>query len=117
MSIGSNFICKILSALSRKGQPSYSISERINQDGFLYNLQQEDDGKTPVQRIMSEDGIPTVRGRILGGTSMINAGVHAGANISFYNESGIEWDMDLVNKTYKWLAICCAKSIFGGWWI
>ncbi|KAB2609802.1 (R)-mandelonitrile lyase 2-like [Pyrus ussuriensis x Pyrus communis] len=75
----------------------------LNQDGFLYNLQQEDDGKTPVQRIMSEDGIPTVRGRIIGGMSMINAGVHARANISFYNESGIEWDMDLVNKTYKWV--------------
>ncbi|KAM1959324.1 hypothetical protein ACFX15_004611 [Malus domestica] len=75
----------------------------LNQDGFLYNLYQEDDGNTPVQRIMSEDGIPTVRGRILGGTSMINAGVHARANISFYNESGIEWDMDLVNKTYKWV--------------
>ncbi|KAM2362644.1 hypothetical protein ACFXTH_004772 [Malus domestica] len=75
----------------------------LNQDGFLYNLYQEDDGNTPVQGIMSEDVIPTERGRILGGTSMINAGVHARANISFYNESGIEWDMDLVNKTYKWV--------------
>ncbi|KAB2600201.1 (R)-mandelonitrile lyase 3-like [Pyrus ussuriensis x Pyrus communis] len=64
---------------------------------------QEDDGETPVRRIMSEDGIPTVRGRILGGTSISNAGVYARANISFFSQSGVEWDMDLVNATYEWI--------------
>ncbi|KAL6292695.1 hypothetical protein ACE6H2_000837 [Prunus campanulata] len=72
-------------------------------DGFVYNLQQEDDGKTPVERFVSEDGIDNVRGRVLGGTSMINAGVYARANTSFFNQTGIEWDMDLVNQTYEWV--------------
>ncbi|KAM1305440.1 hypothetical protein ACFX2F_022981 [Malus domestica] len=52
---------------------------------------------------MSKDGIPTVRGRILGGTSIINAGVYARANISFFSQSGVEWDMDLVNTIYEWI--------------
>ncbi|XP_021834534.1 (R)-mandelonitrile lyase 1-like [Prunus avium] len=75
----------------------------LTTDGFVYNLQQEDNGQTPVQRFVSGDGIDNVRGRVLGGTSMINAGVYARANISFYKQSGIEWDMDLVKKAYKWI--------------
>ncbi|TQD71920.1 hypothetical protein C1H46_042563 [Malus baccata] len=86
-----------------RGSLPTSYPNVLTQDGFAYNLQQEDDGTTPVQRIMSEDGIPTVRGRLLGGTSMINAGVYARANMSFYNQSGIEWDMELVNNTYEWV--------------
>ncbi|KAH0993324.1 hypothetical protein GBA52_004807 [Prunus armeniaca] len=75
----------------------------LTSDGFLYNLQQEDDGQTPVERFVSGDGIDNVRGRVLGGTSMINAGVYVRANTSFFNQTGIEWDMDLVNKTYDWV--------------
>ncbi|XP_048440841.1 (R)-mandelonitrile lyase 1-like isoform X2 [Pyrus x bretschneideri] len=86
-----------------RGSLPTSYPNVLTQDGFAYNLQQEDDGTTPVQRIMSEDGIPTVRGRLLGGTSMISAGLYARANISFYNQSGIEWDMELVNNTYEWV--------------
>ncbi|XP_021808878.1 (R)-mandelonitrile lyase 1-like isoform X1 [Prunus avium] len=71
--------------------------------GFVSNLQQEDDGKTPVERFVSEDGIDNVRGRVLGGTTTISAGVYARANISFYSQSGVDWDMDLVNKTYEWV--------------
>ncbi|CAL8078423.1 unnamed protein product [Prunus armeniaca] len=75
----------------------------LTSDGFIYNLQQEDDGQTPVERFVSGDGIDNVRGRVLGGTSMINAGVYVRANTSFFNQTGIEWDMDLVNKTYDWV--------------
>ncbi|XP_021808893.1 (R)-mandelonitrile lyase 2 [Prunus avium] len=75
----------------------------LTADGFVYNLQQEDDGKTPVERFVSEDGIDNVRGRVLGGTSMINAGVYARANTSIYSASGVDWDMDLVNQTYEWV--------------
>ncbi|KAM1743503.1 hypothetical protein ACFX12_013389 [Malus domestica] len=86
-----------------RGSFPASYPNVLTQDGFIYNLQQEDDGETPVQRVMSEDGIPTVRGRILGGTSIINAGVYARANISFFSQSGVEWNMDLVNATYEWI--------------
>nr|3RED_A Chain A, Hydroxynitrile lyase [Prunus mume]3RED_B Chain B, Hydroxynitrile lyase [Prunus mume]3RED_C Chain C, Hydroxynitrile lyase [Prunus mume]3RED_D Chain D, Hydroxynitrile lyase [Prunus mume]3RED_E Chain E, Hydroxynitrile lyase [Prunus mume]3RED_F Chain F, Hydroxynitrile lyase [Prunus mume]3RED_G Chain G, Hydroxynitrile lyase [Prunus mume]3RED_H Chain H, Hydroxynitrile lyase [Prunus mume]3RED_I Chain I, Hydroxynitrile lyase [Prunus mume]3RED_J Chain J, Hydroxynitrile lyase [Prunus mum len=75
----------------------------LTSDGFIYNLQQEDDGQTPVERFVSGDGIDDVRGRVLGGTSMINAGVYARANTKIFSASGIEWDMDLVNQTYDWV--------------
>ncbi|ONI27612.1 hypothetical protein PRUPE_1G096500 [Prunus persica] len=103
--------CSLAATLSEKysvlvlerGTLPTAYPNLLTTDGFVYNLQQEDNGQTPVQRFVSEDGIDNVRGRVLGGTSMINAGVYARANISFYNQSGIEWDMDLVNKTYKWI--------------
>ncbi|KAB2626012.1 (R)-mandelonitrile lyase 1-like [Pyrus ussuriensis x Pyrus communis] len=91
--------CPLAATLSSK----YSVLVLERGKGFIYNLQQEDDGETPVQRVMSEDGIPTVRGRILGGTSIISAGVYARANISFLSESGVEWDINLVNATYEWI--------------
>ncbi|KAM1329209.1 hypothetical protein ACFX15_012832 [Malus domestica] len=80
VSIGSNFIGKQLRARSRRGRSSCNKSD-LTQDGFIYDLQQEDDGKTPVERIMTEDGIPTVRGRVLGGASVINTRVYTRANI------------------------------------
>ncbi|KAL6292750.1 hypothetical protein ACE6H2_000892 [Prunus campanulata] len=103
--------CSLAATLSEKysvlvlerGDLPTEYPNLLTTDGFVYNLQQEDNGQTPVQRFVSGDGIDNVRGRVLGGTSMINAGVYARANISFYNQSGIEWDMDLVKKAYKWI--------------
>ncbi|XP_048337297.2 (R)-mandelonitrile lyase 1 [Ziziphus jujuba] len=40
----------------------------------------EDDGKTPFQRSISENGVPNARGRILGGSSMINVGFFSRAD-------------------------------------
>ncbi|ONI27611.1 hypothetical protein PRUPE_1G096400 [Prunus persica] len=103
--------CSLAATLSEKysvlvlerGALATEYPNLLTTDGFVYNLQQEDNGQTPVQRFVSGDGIDNVRGRVLGGTSMINAGVYARANISFYNQSGIDWDMDLVKKAYKWI--------------
>ncbi|BFG14652.1 hypothetical protein CerSpe_009260 [Prunus speciosa] len=89
--------------LLERGTIATEYPNTLTADGFAYNLQQQDDGKTPVERFVSEDGIDNVRGRILGGTTIINAGVYARANISFYSQSGVDWDMDLVNKTYEWV--------------
>ncbi|ONI27535.1 hypothetical protein PRUPE_1G093000 [Prunus persica] len=89
--------------LLERGTIATEYPNTLTADGFAYNLQQQDDGKTPVERFVSEDGIDNVRARILGGTTIINAGVYARANISFYSETGIEWDLDLVNKTYEWV--------------
>ncbi|BFG14650.1 hypothetical protein CerSpe_009250 [Prunus speciosa] len=86
-----------------RGTIATEYPNTLTVDGFAYNLQQQDDGKTPVQRFVSEDGIDNVRGRILGGTTIINAGVYARANESFYNNSGVEWDLDLVNEAYEWV--------------
>ncbi|XP_062079754.1 (R)-mandelonitrile lyase 1-like [Humulus lupulus] len=71
--------------------------------GFLANLMEEDDGDTPAQRFTSEDGVDNVRGRVLGGTSMINAGFFSEADNDFLSKSGVEWDMDEVEKAYEWV--------------
>ncbi|KAL5549002.1 hypothetical protein UlMin_004233 [Ulmus minor] len=66
--------------------------------------EQEDDEKTtPAQRFTSEDGVANVRGRILGGSSMLNLGFYSRADEEFYKDSGIEWDFDFVKKSYEWV--------------
>ncbi|KAH7545213.1 hypothetical protein FEM48_Zijuj01G0069900 [Ziziphus jujuba var. spinosa] len=75
----------------------------LTTDGVLGVLLQEDDGKTPAQRFTSEDGVAIVRGRVLGGSSMINGGFYSRADDQFYNESGIHWDMDAVEEAYQWV--------------
>ncbi|CAL8074343.1 unnamed protein product [Prunus armeniaca] len=89
--------------LLERGSLPIDYPNTLTSSGFAANLQQEDDGKTPVERFVSQDGIDNVRGRVLGGTSTIGAGVHARANTSFYSQSGVNWDLNLVNKAYQWV--------------
>ncbi|RXH84592.1 hypothetical protein DVH24_032876 [Malus domestica] len=72
-------------------------------EGILENFMLEDDGTTPLQRFVSEDGVANVRGRILGGTSMVSGGAYSRADSEFYKKSGIKLDMNLVNKSYEWV--------------
>ncbi|XP_048323412.1 (R)-mandelonitrile lyase 2-like [Ziziphus jujuba] len=103
--------CPLAATLSEKysvlvlerGSAPVSYPNVLSANGLLANLLQEDDGKTPAQRFTSEDGVPNARGRILGGSSMINVGFFSRADDQFYNESGIDWDMDLVEKSYQWV--------------
>ena len=72
--------------------------------GFAANLMEEDDGiSTPAQRFTSEDGVPNVRARVLGGGSMINAAFYSRANRDFFPKSGVDWDMVLVEEAYRWV--------------
>ncbi|CAL2226199.1 unnamed protein product [Prunus armeniaca] len=75
--------------LLEKGSVPSAYPSVLRQDGVISTLTLEDDGKTPAERFTSEDGVANVRGRVLGGSSMINI--------------GIEWDMDLVSKAYQWV--------------
>ncbi|XP_015874030.3 (R)-mandelonitrile lyase 1 [Ziziphus jujuba] len=103
--------CPLVATLSRKysvlvverGSAPVSYPQVLSAGGSGANLLQEDDGKTPAQRFVSEDGVPNVRGRILGGSSMINGGFFSRAHDQFYNQSGIDWEMDVVEKAYKWV--------------
>jgi mandelonitrile lyase len=71
--------------------------------GFLTNLiEADDDGDTPAQRFTSE-GVENVRGRVLGGTSMINAAFFSEADNDFMVKSGVKWDNDEVEKAYEWV--------------
>ena len=103
--------CPLAATLSKKY--SVLILERgdtpkmrpnvLHLSGFFANLMEEDDGSTPAQKFTSEDGVDSARGRVLGGTSMINAGFFSRAEERFYARSGVEWDMELVKEAYHWV--------------
>ncbi|KAH7544608.1 hypothetical protein FEM48_Zijuj01G0003800 [Ziziphus jujuba var. spinosa] len=103
--------CPLAATLSEKysvlvlerGNSPVSYPQVLNSNGVLANLLQEDDGKSPAERFTSEDGVPNTRGRVLGGSSMINAGFYSRADKEFYMQSGIQWDMDSVENSYQWV--------------
>ena len=88
--------------LERGGDP-LAYPSVLRADQFGANLRQQDDGKNPVQRFTSLDGIQNARGRILGGSSMINGGFYSRAEKEFYPKSGINWNLGMVYKAYHWV--------------
>ncbi|XP_026382398.1 (R)-mandelonitrile lyase-like [Papaver somniferum] len=75
----------------------------INQEGFLSAITQVDSYDSPAESFTSEEGVPNARGRVLGGSSAINAGFYSRADSDFYGVSGFNWDLDLVNGSYEWI--------------
>ncbi|KAE9621249.1 putative (R)-mandelonitrile lyase [Lupinus albus] len=92
--------------LERGGLP-YDNSNVMNQEGFLTTLLNSPNNAnnlySPVQPFLSEDGVPNARGRVLGGSSAINAGFYSRAHPQFFTRSGLTWDMRLVNESYEWV--------------
>lgn len=66
-------------------------------------LTDKDDGNNPFQRFVSEDGVENIRGRVLGGGSMINVGFYSRAQSEFFRNSGVQWDMSMVEEAYQWI--------------
>ncbi|KAK4349755.1 hypothetical protein RND71_029068 [Anisodus tanguticus] len=76
--------------LERGGVP-YGRPSLMTQEGFLTSLTDIDDFESPAQAFTSEDGVPNARGRILGGSSAINAGFYSRADQDFILvEAGID---------------------------
>ncbi|KAK4427467.1 (R)-mandelonitrile lyase-like [Sesamum alatum] len=88
--------------LERGGIP-YGKPNLMTQDGFLTTLIEADAHESPAQIFTSEDGVPNARGRVLGGSSAINAGFYSRADQDFYKRSGINWDLRVVNQSYEWV--------------
>ncbi|KAL0441286.1 UNVERIFIED_CONTAM: (R)-mandelonitrile lyase-like [Sesamum radiatum] len=88
--------------LERGGIP-YGKPNLMTQDGFLTTLIEADAHESPAQLFTSEDGVPNARGRVLGGSSAINAGFYSRADQDFYTRSGINWDLRVVNQSYDWV--------------
>ncbi|KAM6579600.1 hypothetical protein CsatA_003374 [Cannabis sativa] len=88
-----------------RGSVPTSNPNVLHLSGFLANLMQEEEETrvTPAQRFTSEDGVENVRGRVLGGSSMINAGFFSRGDEGFYSKSGVKWEMDRVEKAYEWV--------------
>lgn len=88
--------------LERGGVP-YGNPNLMTQEGFLNTLLQIDTFDSPAQAFTSEEGVPNTRGRVLGGSSVINAGFYSRADKEFYEKSGLSWDLRMVNQSYEWV--------------
>ena len=90
--------------LERGGVP-HRHPNLMTQEGFLATLLAANahDPHSPAQPFTSEDGVPNARGRVLGGSSAINAGFYSRADPDFFSRSGLPWDLKLVNESYEWV--------------
>lgn len=90
--------------LERGGIP-HGKPNLMNQEGFLTTLLTANnvDQDSPSQSFISEDGVPNARGRVLGGSSAINAGFYSRADNEFFTRTGLNWDLRLVNESYEWV--------------
>ncbi|KAM6579668.1 hypothetical protein CsatA_003442 [Cannabis sativa] len=86
-----------------RGNVPQAHPDTLVASGIFTNLVEEDDGTTPAQRFTSKDGVENVRGRVLGGSSMINAAFYSEADEDFLAMSGVDWDMEEVEKAYEWV--------------
>lgn len=75
----------------------------MSQEGFIATLTETNHFESPAQAFMSEEGVPNARGRVLGGSSAINAGFYSRADPDFYRNSGLSWDLNVVNHSYEWV--------------
>ncbi|XP_057454013.1 (R)-mandelonitrile lyase-like [Lotus japonicus] len=105
--------CPLAATLSRvsrvllleRGAIGHGNPNLMTQEGFLSTLliSNVNDDHSPAQPFTSEEGINNARGRVLGGSSAINAGFYSRADADFFNKSGLSWDMRLVNESYEWV--------------
>lgn len=103
--------CPLAATLSRtfrvllleRGGVAYGKTNLMTQEGFLATLVDVNPYDSPAQAFTSEDGVPNARGRILGGSSAINAGFYSRADQDFYAKSGVNWDLKMVNESFDWV--------------
>ncbi|KAG9148216.1 hypothetical protein Leryth_025696 [Lithospermum erythrorhizon] len=103
--------CPLAATLSEKyrvlvlerGSVPDGVPSLMTQEGFLTAITEVDDYDSPTQAFTSEDGVRNARGRVLGGSSAINAGFYSRADQEFFGRSGINWDSGLVHQSYEWV--------------
>nr|XP_043626447.1 (R)-mandelonitrile lyase-like [Erigeron canadensis] len=88
--------------LERGGMP-HTNPNVMRQEGFISTLRRVDSSYSPAQAFESEEGVPNARGRVLGGSSAINAGFYSRADDEFYNRSGIDFDLNVLERSYLWI--------------
>ncbi|KAF8021685.1 hypothetical protein BT93_G1973 [Corymbia citriodora subsp. variegata] len=86
-----------------RGGIGYGNPNLMSQEGFIRTLMEVDTFHSPAQAFTSEEGVPSARGRVLGGSSAINAGFYSRADTYFFHNSGVEWDLRAVNTSYAWI--------------
>ncbi|KAF8687228.1 hypothetical protein HU200_042896 [Digitaria exilis] len=96
--------------LERGGAPS-EFPALATAGGFVRTLAMADpapESDAPAQGFTSEDGVPNVRARVLGGGTSINAGFYSRAHPEWFRGHAEDaevtnWDMRLVNASYEWV--------------
>ncbi|KAF5789501.1 putative (R)-mandelonitrile lyase [Helianthus annuus] len=89
--------------LLERGGVASSDPDILHENRSLNPLLYANHDDSPAQNFFSEDGVFNTRGRVLGGSSMINFGFYSRADDYFYQNSGIEWDMSAVKSAYEWV--------------
>ncbi|XP_023546914.1 (R)-mandelonitrile lyase 1-like [Cucurbita pepo subsp. pepo] len=91
--------------LIERGSEPNKYPSVLKEQALLNVFTVEDDGKNPYNRFTSKEGVQNLRGRVLGGTSMINGGVYSKPNTDFFKtQLGVQkFDMEMVEKAYKWV--------------
>ncbi|KAK4752584.1 hypothetical protein SAY87_021382 [Trapa incisa] len=89
--------------LLERGGPIQEFPSLLTQEGFIAALMNVDMYDSPAQAFTSEEGVPNARGRVLGGSSAINAGFYSRADADFFRNSGMAWNLEVVNKSYEWV--------------
>ncbi|KAK6911118.1 Glucose-methanol-choline oxidoreductase, N-terminal [Dillenia turbinata] len=88
--------------IERGGVP-YGRPNLMSRDGFLASLTEVDNLDSPAQAFTSEEGVANARGRVLGGSSAINAGFYSRGDPEFFQNSGVSWDLSIVNQSFEWV--------------
>ncbi|KAJ1429237.1 Glucose-methanol-choline oxidoreductase, N-terminal [Sesbania bispinosa] len=72
--------------LLERGGIAHGKPNLMNQEGFLTTLLNANANEldSPAQPFISEEGVPNARGRVLGGSSAINAGFYSRADPDFF---------------------------------
>ncbi|BAH93664.1 (R)-mandelonitrile lyase-like isoform X1 [Oryza sativa Japonica Group] len=109
--------------LERGGAPA-EFPPLATAGGFVRTLAMADpapESDAPAQTFASEDGVPNVRARVLGGATSINAGFYSRAHPDWFRSHGeggeaMNWDMKLVNSSYEWVERELAfQPVVRGW--
>ncbi|KAK1290894.1 (R)-mandelonitrile lyase-like [Acorus calamus] len=103
--------------LERGGSP-HEYPNLQTQEGFLRTLSETDAQDSPAESFTSEDGVPNARGRVLGGSSSINAGFYSRADPEFYvsGSPGVKWEMGLVNRSFEWVEkVVAFRPVIKNW--
>ncbi|XP_050237397.1 protein HOTHEAD-like [Mercurialis annua] len=83
--------------LVERGGSPYENPLILNKMYSSFALSQTD----MAQSFISRDGIPNLRGRVLGGTSVINGAFYSRASDEYVQRVG--WDEQLVEQAYEWV--------------
>ncbi|XP_030483090.2 (R)-mandelonitrile lyase-like [Cannabis sativa] len=87
--------------LVERGGSPYGNPLIMDKRFYGLSLIQNDENSSVAQSFISEDGVPNLRGRVLGGSSALNGGFYSRASGDFVKQAG--WNEEMVKDAYEWI--------------